>query len=128
MRKLVRAILIRRKILNRADDDWGFIYHNGIMRLSTGADGWHAIVWTSLLEPSHPSDTGAEGKLFLEKCRKRLCPHTIDVWCDDRGKVLSLRFTGAALRLITFMRGDWENFFGLRPPGYRKASELKISR
>lgn len=126
MQNLHRAMIIRRKVLNQADDDRGFIYHNGIMRLSTGADDWHAIIWTSLLEPSFPSDTVAEGRLFLEKCRKRVCPHTLDVWCDNHGKVLSLRSNGATLRLITFKRGEWENLFGLRPPGHRKASELKL--
>ena len=125
MQNFHRAIIIRRQILNHADDDWGFIYHDGIMRLSTGGDDWHAIIWTSSFELPDTTETVVEGRSFLECYRTQLCTHTLDVWCDRLGKVLSFRSNGMASRLITFKRGEWENLFGLRPPGHRKSPELK---
>ena len=126
MRKFDRAIVIRRKILNHPDDNWEFVYQNGIMRLSINGNGWRALIWTSLLEPSNPADTVKERRLFLEKCRRQICPHTLDVWCDGQGKVLSFWSKGMAFRLMNFKRGEWEAFFCIRPPENRKADDLYL--
>jgi len=128
MIKLVRAIVIRRKILNHPDEDWDFAYQNDVMRLSIDGNGWRALIWSNLPDPASSADPATERRLFLDKCRKQACAYMLNVWCEDQGEVLSLLSRSRALKIFTLRRSKWEFHFGLRPPGYRKALELKISR
>ena len=128
MQKLVRAVVIRRKILNHPNEDWEFAYQNEVMRLSIDGNGWRALIWANLPDPASSADPAEERRLFLDKCRRQACPYMLNVWCENQGEVLSILSRTRTLKMIILRRGKWEEHFGLRPPGYCKASELKAWR
>lgn len=62
-------------------------------------------------------------EIFLHECRQQNCPHTLDLWVEGLGKVLSTRWDRDKFTLIRLIRGKWEtHYFGLGAPKSRKSA------
>lgn len=121
MLNIDRAVIIRHKILAHEDGEWQLQYEGGIMRAKLNSVRWQALLWTSLIESSNSEDPHSQLTIFLNTCRTRACPHTLDLWPHGQNKVLSVRFESHQFKVIGLKRGEWEAEFGLQPPGYRKS-------
>lgn len=116
MRRIERGIVIRDKILRYAKT-WNFGIKSGCSLATTSQIGWRALIWSGGEYGSSEFSPDERRDLFVDACSRHLLPHTVDLWVDDLGKVMSIRRGDGQCTLITYIRGTWETrYFHLSPP------------
>jgi len=127
MHRVTRAILIRRRILDYDSQDWTYEFQNGVQLAMIMQPGWQAAVWHRLEQTAFTEDLTSDCESFLMTCRRLACPHILDVWADGHGKVLSAKWVGLDMKLISIKRGPWEwTYFGLPEPQTKRQALKKL--
>ena len=116
MRRLDRAKIIRRQVLEVMGREGRWREVQGSRSRVCAADGWTASLYTPF-NPLHDARIVADTyqkALLLQQVRLR--PWLLDVWIPGVGKVLSLGWDDTEVELISMKRGWWEQeLFGLPP-------------
>lgn len=128
MRREIRAMIIRAKILTHKDSLWEFEQNFGRNRAFISRGPWQAAIGGRTTLKMLDEHAEVDRETFLNACRRLSCPHTIDVWVDDAGKVLSLQCDGSRIKPISLARGTWETDYFQLPSPKSKLSPDHIGR
>ena len=120
MQRFIKAIIIKKRILEFEPEDWSHSFENGIFFAQLSRPGWHAALWCRYEKDPRNGNTSADSTRFLDACRRGKCTHTLDVWIDDEAKVLSARWNAPNVKVISFRGGSWEHRYFRLPQNLTK--------
>lgn len=108
------AKTIRLNILDLTARGWAYGFDNGIHHAGIFRPGWQASVWHKP-EGQHSFQVRYDREFFLHLCRSLRCSHTLDVYVEGFGMVMSAEWSGTQFRLVNLSRGEWETVHFMLP-------------
>ena len=107
MRRIQKAMIVRKNILNYDPANWEFHYDNGISTAWIQKNGWHSLVSTDDDFAIFDEDGFVDKYHFLKVARLSYVAHKLELWVEGVGKVLSAHWDGH-IKINSMKCGQWE--------------------
>lgn len=109
MQHIQRVIIVRNSIFDHELKDWIYQFENGVHRAILARTGWQVVIWNRSGQFGTDAHLKYDPISFLEQCRSLEHGHTLDVWVQGQGMVLSTEWTALRLRIVCLEVDPWED-------------------